>query len=59
MPTRDPLSREPTVLELFHENELEEEEVVEGRVNRSRSHSLASQSLSGSHRSRESAVGAK
>ena len=57
LPTRDPLSREPTVLELFHENELEEEEVVEGRVNRSRSHSLASQSLSGSHRSRESGVG--
>jgi len=56
LPTRE-LSREPTVLELFHENELEEEEVVEGRVNRSRSHSLASQSLSGSHRSRESGVG--
>ena len=30
---------------------------MEGRVNRSRSHSLASQSLSGSHRSRESGVG--
>ena len=56
LPTRE-LSREPTVLELFHENELEEEEGVEGRVNRSRSHSLASQSLSGSHRSRESGVG--
>ena len=58
LPTREQLSREPTVLELFHENELEEEEgVVEGRVSRSRSHSLASQSLSGSHRSRESGVG--
>ena len=56
LPTRE-LSREPTVLELFHENELEEEEGVEGRVSRSRSHSLASQSLSGSHRSRESGVG--
>merc|ERR1719391_129166 len=30
---------------------------MEGRVSRSRSHSLASQSLSGSHRSRESGVG--
>ena len=57
LPTREQLSREPTVLELFHENELEEEEGVEGRVSRSRSHSLASQSLSGSHRSRESGVG--
>jgi len=47
-------TRESTVLELFHENELEEE--LEGRRARSRSHSLATESL-GSHRSRESGVG--
>ena len=33
LPSRErEVSREPTVLELFHENELEEEEVGEGRV---------------------------
>ena len=54
LPTKEPYNG--AVLELFHENELEEELEVR-RAARSRSHSLATESLTGSHRSRESGVG--
>jgi len=54
---RGSIPKEPfngPVMELFHENEIEEDI---DRVSRSRSQSTTTESLTGSHRSRESGVG--
>ena len=54
---RGSIPKEPfngPVMELFHENEIEEDL---DRVSRSRSQSTTTESLTGSHRSRESGVG--